>query len=193
LIFASDFPLSLRKISQIIDDLSEAEAGEIVEELREDYTAMNHGFFLQKVAEGYEFVTRPEMSVWIQRLMAGRRKHRLSRAGLETVSIIAYNQPVTRAEIEKIRGVDCGGPLRTLLERNLIVIAGREKLPGRPLIYKTSAEFLRYFGIDSLSDLPRLEEIEEIIHYGGEQPSGTLEQLSIEGGSSSPEEMRPAH
>jgi len=190
LIFASDFPLSVKKICQIIEDVTEEEAEELIEELRKNYTNAEHGFFLQKTAGGYEFVTRAEYRVWINRLMAGRRKNRLSRAALETAAIIAYHQPVTRAGIEKIRGVDSGGTLRTLLDRSLITITGREKAPGRPLIYKTSEEFLRYFGIDSVIDLPRLEEIEEIIHHGGEQTGVSFEQLSFESGDSLPEEVQ---
>jgi len=190
LIFASDFPLSVKKICQIADDLSESDIEEIITELKSEYENHNRGFYLKKTAGGYEFVSRPEYSIWVSRLMAGRRKNRLSRAALETVAIIAYHQPVTGVEVERIRGVDCSGPLRTLLERSLIEIAGREKAPGRPIIYRTSDDFLRYFGVDTVKDLPRLEEIEEIIHYESEQADLTVEQLSLESGDSGKEEER---
>lgn len=192
LVFASDFPLSTKKIAQIIDDLPEEEVQVVLDDLFEEYKNSDRGIVLQNIAGGYEFATNPETSLWVSRLMAGRRKNRLTRAGLETCSIIAYHQPVNRGDIERIRGVDCGGPIRTLLERNIIVIAGREKAPGRPLIYKTSDEFLRYFGVESLKDLPRLEEIEEIIQHGGKPESFALEQLSIESGDSGQTEEQPA-
>ena len=191
LIFASDFPLSVTKICGIIDDLAEEGAAEIIRELQTEYERYDRGFTLRETAGGYEFVTQPEHAVWVRKLLAERRRMRLSRAGLETAAIIAYRQPVTRADVEKIRGVDSGGPLRTLLERKLIKIAGREKTPGRPIIYTTSEEFLRYFGVNSLADLPQLEEIQDIIHQDRPTASISREQLSLAGGDTGSEVMRP--
>ncbi|KPK87076.1 hypothetical protein AMJ80_12650 [bacterium SM23_31] len=190
LLFASDFPLSVKKISEIIEDITEEDAAEIVRDLRTEYENLERGFILRHVAGGYEFVTRPEFAVWVKKLQAERRRSRLSRAGLEITAIVAYRQPVNRADIEKVRGVDSGGPLRTLLERNLIKIAGREKAPGRPLLYKTTDEFLRFFGINSLSDLPQLEEIEDIIQHDAKETGMAIEQLHVAGGNSGAEEMR---
>ena len=192
LIFASDFPVSIKKICQIIDDITVEEAEEVIQELQEDFEKLRRGFTIHQIAGGYEFVTLPEYALWVKKLLAHRRRMRLSRASLETAAIVAYQQPVTRAEIEKIRGVDCGAPLRTLLERSLIKIAGREKSPGRPLIYTTTEEFLRFFGVNSLVDLPQLEEIEDIIHHDAEKAGMALEQVYGTSGDSSPEEMRPA-
>jgi len=189
LLFASDFPLSIKKISEIIDDMTEEEAAEIVQGLQSEYENLGRGFILRHVAGGYEFVTKPDYAVWIKKLQAERRRTRLSHAGLEITAIIAYRQPVNRADIEKIRGVDSGGALRTLLERNLIKIAGRVESPGRPLIYKTTDEFLRFFGVNSLSDLPQLEEIEDIIQHGAKETGIAIEQLPIASGDSGSEEM----
>ncbi|MCP4728180.1 MAG: SMC-Scp complex subunit ScpB [bacterium] len=191
LIFASDFPLSEKKIAEIIGGIDEKDAAEIIAELQKEFQELDRGFLLDRSAGGYEFVTRKEYSGIINRLMAGRRKNRLSRAGLETMALIAYNQPITRVDIEKVRGVDSGGPLRTLLERKLISIAGREKAPGRPLIYKTTDDFLRYLGLDSVSDLPKTEEIEDILRDDKIRENLEIEQLSVESGDSGEEEVRP--
>ncbi len=192
LIFASDFPLSLEKIGEILGDISQNDLVELVEEIQAEYEQMERGFVLDKVAGGYEFVTKSELSGFVNKLLAGRRKNRMSRAGLETIAIIAYHQPITRGDVEKTRGVDCGGPIRTLLERKLIGIAGREKVPGRPLIYITTDEFLRYFGIVDLNDLPKMEEIEEILKNDRDKESVKIEQLSIKSGNSGQEKMQPS-
>ena len=184
LIFASHFPVSIAKICEVIDDIEESEAVAVIEELEREYSGDSRGIMLKHTAGGYEFVTKPEYALWVKRLAADRKRMRLSRPSLETAAIIAFRQPISRMEIEKIRGVDSGGPLRTLLERRLIRISGREKSPGRPLIYATSEEFLRFFGVNSLVDLPRLEEIEDIIRYDAGQTEVALESLSFPGGDS---------
>ncbi len=192
LIFASDKPISVKTICQIVDDLTEQEVQEIISDLEKGIEDSDRGIILKNVAGGYEFVTAPQYAVWVQKLMSDKKRSRLSRAGLELAAIVAYRQPIIRAEIEKIRGVDCGAPLRTLLERNLIKIAGREKAQGRPLIYATTDEFLHYFGINSLVDLPKLEEIEEIMYHDAEKAGLSIEQLSFSSRNSSPEEERQA-
>lgn len=189
LIFASDFPISVKKICQIIDDASEDEIMELINDLISEYEKIERGIILKASAGGYEFVTRPEQAVWVRKLHDDRKRNKLSHAGLETVALIAYRQPITRVDIENVRGVDSGGTLRTLLERKLIIIAGREKSPGRPLIYKTSDSFLRYFGVNSLDDLPRIEEIGELVKHGEEEENIPVEQLSISGGDSSEKKM----
>ncbi len=192
LIFASDKPINVKTICQIVDDLTEQEVQEIISDLEKGIEGSDRGIILKNVAGGYEFVTAPQYAVWVQKLMSDKKRSRLSRAGLELAAIVAYRQPIIRAEIEKIRGVDCGAPLRTLLERNLIKIAGREKAQGRPLIYATTDEFLHYFGINSLVDLPKLEEIEEIMYHDAEKAGLSIEQLSFSSRNSSPEEERQA-
>ena len=192
LIFASDVPISIKKICQIVDDLIESEAETIVGAIEKKFDNDSSGFILKKVAGGYEFVTAPRFALWIQKLASDKKRTRLSQAGLEIAAIIAYRQPIIRAEIEKIRGVDCGGSIRTLLDKKLITIAGREKLPGRPLIYTTTNEFLHYFGVDTLEDLPKLEEIEEIMYHDAEKTGFSFEQISVSGGNSGSEEERSA-
>jgi segregation and condensation protein B len=118
---------------------------------------------LLQVAGGYQLATKPEFAELVSRLFRGKRRVRLTRAALETLAIIAYKQPTTRPEIDAIRGVSSGGVIETLLERNLVRIAGRADSVGRPLLYATSSEFLQYLGLDSLRDLPSIEELEAML------------------------------
>jgi segregation and condensation protein B len=159
LLFASDEPLTVASIRRLVDDLDAAEIRGILEGLMAEYEANDRGVTLLEVAGGWIFVTREAYAPWVERLMKGRRKVRLSRAALETVAVVAYKQPITRQEIERIRGVDAGGVLATLLERDLVMIKGRDPGPGKPLLYGSTQEFLNYFGLNRLSDLPRLDEI----------------------------------
>jgi hypothetical protein len=117
---------------------------------------------LQEVADGYQLTTRADLSGYVERFLVGRRRARLSRAALETLATIAYRQPVTRGEIEDLRGVDCGQVLHTLLTRELVTVRGRSEGLGRPLLYGTTPEFLTYFGLRGLSDLPNLEEFQSL-------------------------------
>ena len=159
LLFACDEPLTIAAIRKVADDLSPAELKEIMDGLRTEYDEGSRGISLLEVAGGYVLVTRETWAPWVEKLMKGKRKVRLSRAALETVAVVAYKQAITRGEIERIRGVDAGGVLATLLERDLIMIKGRDSGPGKPLLYGTTQEFLNYFGLNKVSDLPRLDEI----------------------------------
>jgi segregation and condensation protein B len=162
LLFASDSPLSLSLLAETTgaDPLEVAQAAN---ELRDLYDAGGHGVQVGEMAGGYLITTREPMAPWIRKLLQGKRKARLSRAALETLAIIVYKQPVTRPEIESIRGVDSGSALTTLLERDLITIRGRSDVVGRPLLYGSTAEFLSYFGLRDLSELPRPEELKAIL------------------------------
>ncbi len=163
LLFASDTPVS---VTALCDVLPRADAGSIrvaIEELKDVYSSHDGGLQIVQVAGGFHIRTRPEVSHWVERLLRKRRKMRLSQAALETLAIVAYKQPVTKMEMEAIRGVDVGGVLGTLLERNLIAIKGRSKGPGRPLLYATTKEFLDHFGLNDLEDLPSLEELESLL------------------------------
>lgn len=153
----SDKPLSIDNIKEVIG-IERGEIKSLLEELKQEYL-LNHGFRLREVAGGYQLVTDPEYAHWLRKLFHGGRKERLSRAALETLAIIAYKQPVTKPEIEHIRGVDADGVIRTLLERGLIRIAGRKNVIGRPILYATSKKFLEYFGLNSLDELPPLDEL----------------------------------
>lgn len=172
LIFASDEPIEINSIVNIIQsvdkDTSEIELYSIVEsaidKLNEFYSANGVAFRIIKIARGYQFATRPEFSRYVGFMNTERRKKRLSQAALETLAIIAYKQPITKPEIEKIRGVNADYILATLLEKNLICIKGRADTVGRPLLYGTTDDFLKYFGIGDISELPKPREIEEIMN-----------------------------
>ncbi len=163
LIFASDTPLSPRKIVDILPHLKESEIHRAVTQLNEQYEQNQRAFRIEKVAGGYRFFTLPEFEPFLKQLFISRNQQRLSQKALETLAIIAYRQPITRQEIEEIRGVSADGVIRTLLARNLITIAGRAEAPGSPFLYKTTKTFLEYFGLNSLNELPRLKELEELI------------------------------
>lgn len=162
LLFASDQPLPLELLSESLETAPAA----VVEELRrlgEDYATRGAGVELREIAGGWLLVTPPTQAEWVGRMLRGKKRMRLSRAALEAMAIIAYKQPVTKSEIEAIRGVDSSAVLATLLERNLVTIRGRSKVVGRPLLYGTTQEFLDYFGLKDLSELPRPEELRALV------------------------------
>jgi len=170
LIFASDEPIDIQTIVNIIKSVDKEEEIEIyslvenaIEELNQFYEENGVAFRIIKIAKGYQFATRPEFSRYVGFMNTERRQKRLSQAALETLAIIAYKQPITKPEIERIRGVNADYILSILLEKNLICIKGRAESVGRPLIYGTTDEFLKYFGINDISDLPKPREIEEIL------------------------------
>ena len=160
LLFVADEPLTIDRLKKIISGAESQELHEALEELAADYETRQGGFFLKQVADGYQIRTRPEYMEWIKRLLQPKPL-RLSKAALETLAIIAYKQPVIRSDVEHIRGVDCGGILRVLLERKFIRVLGRKEIPGRPLIYATTKRFLEVFDLKNLKDLPTPKEIEE--------------------------------
>ncbi|NOQ20306.1 MAG: SMC-Scp complex subunit ScpB [Desulfobacterales bacterium] len=160
LLFVAEEPLTIDRLKKIISGVETKELREALEELEADYETRQGGFFLNQVAGGYQIRTRPEYMEWIKRLLQPKPS-RLSKAALETLAIIAYKQPVIRSDIEHIRGVDCGGVLRVLLERYFIRVLGRKEIAGRPLIYATTKRFLEVFDLKNLKDLPTPKEIEE--------------------------------
>ncbi|HEX9913071.1 MAG TPA: SMC-Scp complex subunit ScpB, partial [candidate division Zixibacteria bacterium] len=147
----------------VLDELSDDKIKGLVEALNRKYEENNQSFTIREIAEGYQMYTRPEFAPWINQLYSLKKAQRLSHAGLETLAIIAYRQPVVKSTIDQIRGVDSGGVIHTLLERKFITILGREESAGRPLIYGTTEEFLIYFGLKDLKDLPRIEELESLL------------------------------
>jgi segregation and condensation protein B len=162
LLFSSDEPLTLALLAESLDAPA-AEVAEAMQELDAEYQAREAGVQLREIAGGHLLVTSPEHAEWVGRLLRGRKRARLSRAALETMAIVAYKQPVTKGEIESIRGVDSSAVLATLMERNLITIRGRSKVVGRPLLYGTTGEFLDYFGLRDLAELPRPEELRALV------------------------------
>jgi segregation and condensation protein B len=167
LLFVAGEPLPLTKLQEILRDEDPAPTEATIRELALSLEEAGRGLMVQEVAGGFRLATRPEVHGWIQRLQE-IRPTRLSRAALETLAIIAYKQPITRAEIEAIRGVAADGVIRTLLDRGLIRLLGRKAEAGRPILYGTSSTFLEHFGFKGLGDLPGLREIDELIG-----PSGT--------------------
>jgi segregation and condensation protein B len=155
LLIATDEPLSERKIMDITQ-FSSQQIKQYVEELNVEYRGAERAFEIKPIAGGYQIYTLPAFALWVGALH--ERKSKLSKAALETVAIIAYHQPITRPEIEKLRGVDSSGVLDTLMQKSLIKTCGRLPVPGRPIKYGTTKEFLRYFGIKDISDLPREED-----------------------------------
>ncbi|MFI5349724.1 MAG: SMC-Scp complex subunit ScpB [Elusimicrobiota bacterium] len=157
LLFITDRPLSAAELGKLVGVRDQDKIIGTVEELRRDLEAANAGYRLIAVAEGWQMATRPELAPFMRKLFADRATMRLSTAAQETLSIIAYRQPLTRAEIEEIRGVEVIAALETLLEKGLTKVVGRKETVGRPLMYGTTSEFLRHFGLRSLEDLPPLD------------------------------------
>jgi segregation and condensation protein B len=163
LLFASDAPVGLSTLVEVLDGPDAKTVAETLAEMARDFEESGRGVALAEIAGGYQILSRRECAPWIDRMLRSRRKVRLSRAGLETLAIVAYKQPVTKVEIDGIRGVDSSGSLHTLLERGLVVIKGRSKGVGRPLVYATSPDFLAYMGINDLADLPELKELSTVL------------------------------
>ncbi|PJA97052.1 MAG: SMC-Scp complex subunit ScpB [Ignavibacteriales bacterium CG_4_9_14_3_um_filter_34_10] len=170
LIFAADDPLPSSEILKAIKDIDGDEIdinnGDIertVDSLNEKYSANGNAFNILRIADGFVFATKPDHAKYVGYLSLAKSKRRLSSAALETLSIIAYKQPITKPDLEQIRGVNSDYTLNTLLEKNLITIKGRAETVGRPLLYGTTEEFLKYFGLNNLTDLPKPREIEEIM------------------------------
>lgn len=171
LIFSSDEPLQTSEIIRAIKgidgedtEISAEEIKSVVDSLNLKYTEQNNSFRIVSIANGYTFATTEENAKYVGYLSSERSKRRLSQAALETLAIIAYKQPLTKPELETIRGVNSDHILNTLLEKNLITIKGRAESVGRPLLYGTTNEFLKYFGLNELSDLPKPREIDEIMN-----------------------------
>lgn len=163
LILSSPEPLAGRRIAQLVEGASPSKIARSVALLNDGYSEKGTSFRIREIAGGYQYYILPEYSGFVEEMFSRRRKLRLTRAALETVAIVAYRQPVTRTDIEHIRGVASDGVIRTLLEKNLITVAGRAAGVGKPLQYGTTDEFLKFFGLGSLEGLPSMSEIEEMI------------------------------
>jgi segregation and condensation protein B len=159
----SDEPLTFKQLIDIFEEESEADVRAALDALIADYADGSRGIELRLVAGGYRFSTRPEHSEYIRRFRKGQPSARLSIAALETLAVIAYKQPVTIPEILEIRGVSSSSSIKTLLDKRLIVAKGRKKVVGRPMMYGTSKEFLTQFGLNDLSELPNLEDFEDLM------------------------------
>ena len=163
LLFASDVPVPVQKLKEMLDGPGKKEILKAISDLKNFYEQNGSAIDVSELAGGYQLVSRKEYAPYVQKLYRGRTAQRLTHRALETLAIIAYKQPITKQEMESIRGVNVDGVVKTLLERNLIKIEGRQKAPGNPLLYGTSKFFLQYFGLKSISDLPKLKEIDELL------------------------------
>jgi segregation and condensation protein B len=161
LIFVSKDPIGVDRLKTLIPEAEEKQIRIEIKRLCEEYRSKNGGVYIAEIAGGYQFRTNPDCKQWIRRLYQNPPL-RISRAALETLSIIAYRQPVIRSDIEYIRGVDSGGVIRSLLDLKLIRVLGRKDIPGRPLIYSTTRFFLEIFGLNDIKDLPTLKDIEDL-------------------------------
>ena len=173
LLFATDEPLAPKRLSALLEEASPSEIRAALEELRADCEKEGRGLRVAEVAGGFRLLTRPELDPWVARLAARTGRTRLSQAALETLAIVAYRQPVTRIDLEEIRGVNVEAVLRTRIERDLVTIVGRDEGMGRPLLYGTTDAFLAYFGLSSLRDLPRRDELE--VFLASREPEAAAE------------------
>ncbi len=166
LLFAADRPLSIEEICDLTGSGADT-VTQAIGRIRASLEDEGHAMILQEAAGTWRMVSDPAIGATVAQLYEERRPGRLSRAAVETLAVIAYNQPCTRAAIEAIRGVNCDSAVKSLLERSLIRICGRQETPGRPLTYSTTEGFLNYFGLDDIDHLPRRREIEELIGSEG--------------------------
>jgi len=171
LLFVSHDPLTMEKLASVIEGVPKATLEVTMRTLQAEYEQVGRGLLITEVAGGFVMVTRPEQNVAIKRLSKSKPSSKLSRSALETLAIIGYKQPIARGDIEKIRGVETSGVLRTLLDQKMIRIVGRQEIPGRPMLYGTGKQFLQRFGLRDLRDLPPLKELKEL---------GSSESLPLE-------------
>lgn len=177
-------PITISALVEVFGETEKASIESRLEEIRAAYEQYSGGFTLEQAAGGYRFATRPECDSYLKKFFSKQGEGRLSIAALETLAIVAYKQPITAPEIADIRGVNSSGVLRTLLDRKLIRIAGRKNVVGSPFLYKTTKDFLMHFGLNSIQDLPRLEEFAEILGdslaeelLGGEGPIEPVDEI----------------
>lgn len=163
LLFASGKPVLISEIKKVLRGIKPSAIEKLILELKAEYEAENRSFRIQEIAGGFEVSSDPKYAPWIMKLEMQKRARQASNSALETLSIIAYKQPVTRAEVEDLRGVDISGVIAALLDKSLIKIVGRKEVPGRPFLYGTTEKFLEHFGLKALSDLPQVAEIRELV------------------------------
>ena len=190
LLFVFSHPLPQKRIREILPELEADDIRQVMNQLNEDYVGAGRAFAVQEVARGYQVLTDPALAPWIQKAFAHPKQDSVSTAALETLAIVAYRQPITKAEIEAIRGVDVTASLDTLVERRFVKIAGRKETPGRPFLYATTLEFLHHFGLKSLEALPTLQmpalQEPDAASPGGGQPAGGAPSTAAPAASETP-------
>ncbi len=162
ILFVAGNPLSVDRLKGLFEDVEQERIEAQLASLGRGYDGRGAGIMLAEVAGGYQLATRPEHVLWIRKFKSVKVSSKLSRPALETLAIVAYKQPITRTEVEAIRGVNIGGIMRNLMERRLVKIVGKKDVPGKPMMYGTTPEFLQYFGMKDLSSLPTLKEFQEL-------------------------------
>jgi segregation and condensation protein B len=158
LIFASEKPITSEQIKKVLGDLDASSINKIITELKNEYESQNRGIRVVEIAGGYQMITSSSFAPFLKKLFKNRYSDKLSKPALESLAIIAYKQPLTKSEIESLRNVNVDGVMKSLLEKNLIRVCGRKKIPGRPFVFGTTREFLEHFGLKSLQDLPKMED-----------------------------------
>lgn len=162
-LFASSRPVTMNEMRRILKSLKNHDIERVIQSLQEDYLNSQRSFEIREIAGGYEIMTRKEFAPWVFKLEVQKRAKQATQSALETLAILAYKQPVTKAEIEDLRGVDVGGVINTLAARGLIKIVGKKEVPGRPFLYGTTDKFLEHFGLKNLTDLPNIQEIKHLV------------------------------
>ena len=186
MLFVSDKPLFVNEIKNVIEDLDAREVKDVISDLAKEYEDTQRAFRIKEIAGGYQIVTDTVFAPWLQKLYKTSGADRLRGPSLETLAIIAYKQPVTKPEIEMIRGVNVDGVLKTLIEKNLIRVTVRKETLGRPILYGTTLEFLQYFGLNSLEELPKLEEFNiteqdiELPEHLKKEETGNEDDIALE-------------
>jgi segregation and condensation protein B len=163
LLFVNDKPLTLERIKEVLDNMETTHIRVLLEELGSEYERANRGMRIIEIAGGFQMVTAPIAVTYLKKLYKERKAEKLSRPALETLAIVAYKQPITKREIEAIRDVEVDGIIRNLLDKGIIRISGRKKAPGRPHVFGTTRQFLEYFGLKSLEELPKIENFPQAI------------------------------
>lgn len=192
LLFASSKPITVPEIRKVMKFLSAQDVEGLMAQLKEEYAQGGRSFEVLEVAGGYEIATQKEYAPWIFKIEMQKKAKQVTQSALETLSILAYKQPGTRAEIEELRGVDVSGVMNTLLERGLIKIVGKKEVPGRPFMYGTTEKFLEHFGLKSLQDLPNIEEIKNLVEKSVKKEELLGRTNIVEVSSERPENESPA-
>lgn len=180
LIFASEKPITLDQIKKVLEIPDNATINKIIQELTAEYAGQNRGIRVIEVAGGFQMITANTFAPFLRKLFKSRNSDKLSKQALETLAIIAYKQPLTKAEIESLRNVNIDGVMKSLLDKNLIRICGRKKVPGRPYVFGSTREFLEHFGLKSLQDLPKIEDFTALAQEKQEQNIEPITQADLE-------------
>jgi len=163
LLFTSDKPIMLEQFKNVLGNMQTDEVRGVIEELKKEYAALNRGIQVTEIAGGFQMITSPNFAPFIKKFYKQRKVERLSKPAMETLGMIAYKQPVTKQEIESLRNVNADGVVQSLMSKGLVRVVGRRKAPGRPFVYGTTRQFLQYFGLKSLEELPKIENFQAVL------------------------------